>query len=166
MQSTNEYKGKLSEHTITVRLYGMDAPEVGKNGNPSMPFATEAKEYTLNKVGNQIVNVKLLRKDQYSRVVGKVINTSSRECTQAAAATAAASYECDLSLGLIHNGYGTMYKGKGAEYDEKKNDFEKEVEYAQRQKKGIWYNGVENVQTPAEYKRAIKGKQAATAALQ
>jgi len=53
-------------------MYAVDSPELGKFGNPSMPFAEEAKKFTQSLVDDEIVSVKLLRRDQYSRVIGKV----------------------------------------------------------------------------------------------
>jgi len=55
-----------------VRLYGIDAPELGKYGNPSMPFADEARKYTQSLVDEKIVQVKMLRRDRYARVIGRV----------------------------------------------------------------------------------------------
>lgn len=37
-----------------------------------MPMAEEAREYTTTMVKDKVVKVKLLRKDQYGRAVGKV----------------------------------------------------------------------------------------------
>ena len=126
------YQGKLSEHTISVRTYGVDCPETGecrtiyththtycptngclvlatsiprtiaqvvvvvvvvqshndtiltlqqicilsiciaKFGNPAMPFAKEATEWTDRLIGNKVVEVQLLSRDQYNRVVGSI----------------------------------------------------------------------------------------------
>jgi len=43
-----------------------------KRGNPSMPKAEDALEWTKSKVDGKVVKVKLLRKDQYGRIVGQV----------------------------------------------------------------------------------------------
>ena len=45
---------------------------LAKRGNPSMPKAEEARDWTEKFVNGKIVKVKLLRKDQYGRVVGAV----------------------------------------------------------------------------------------------
>lgn len=148
-QQESPYEGKLSENTIQIRLYGIDTPEVRKSGNPypSMPYAEEAKAWTTDKVKGKIVQVKLLDKDQYNRVIGKV--TTVNDFLQ----------PMDVSLGLLHNGYATLYTGKGAQYDGNLEVFEKEVEYAQKNRLGIWTNGIDGVQTPAEYKRMLKEQQ-------
>jgi endonuclease YncB( thermonuclease family) len=115
-----------------------------------MSFAEEAKEWTSGKVNRKVVEVKLLQKDQYNRVVGKVTTTGTIP-------------PIDLSVGLVHNGYATLYQGKGAEYDGNREILRKEITHAQGNRLGIWSNGVENAQTPAEYKRLMKAKAKAAA---
>lgn len=169
IQKNNDYEGKLSDHTILIRLYGIDAPEIAKNGNAGMAYADEAKDYTFSKSKNKMVSVKLLRKDQYSRVVGKVVTDdcylmdSNSPMPSSSASMGMDMSICkpnydhlDLSMGLAHNGYSTMYKGGGAEYDGGKKELEREVELAQVKRKGMWVNGVENVQTPGEYKKTLR----------
>ena len=166
LQSENRFDGKLVDHTIIIRLYGIDAPEIGKNGNPAMAFADEAKDYTSSKINGKIVNVKLLKKDQYSRVLGKVVtddcfptetSSSSNDPMMFGGKTCKPNNEhLDLSLGLAHNGYSTLYRGGGAEYDGNKNLLENEIRFAQGQRKGVWTNGIENAQSPAEYKKAMR----------
>ena len=153
VQKESQYEGKLVDNTIQVRLYGIDAPEIKKGGNsyPSMPYAEEAKAWTADKVNGKIVEVKLFQKDQYNRVLGKVTTTTTLT-------------PIDISAGLLHNGFATLYEGKGAEYDGNKEKFMKEIEYAQKNRLGIWTNGIENVQSPAEYKRIMKVKQKEAAA--
>jgi endonuclease YncB( thermonuclease family) len=148
IQKESQYEGKLADNTIQVRLYGIDAPEIERDGKsyPSMPYAEEAKAWTAAKVNGQIVEVKLFQKDQYNRVLGKVTTTTTLTLI-------------DISVGLLHNGYATLYEGKGAEYDGNKDKMTKEIEYAQKNRLGIWTNGIENVQSPAEYKRIMRSKQ-------
>ena len=143
-----DYCGKLSECTVSVRLYGVDAPETAKFGNPEQPYAREAKEYVTKQVEGQIVRVKLLRKDQYSRAVGKV-TVRNRVLPL---------LRTDLTKGLAERGYATLYTGGGAEYDGKRDVLEKKIQRAQKKKKGIWSNGVGNHVDPAAYKREIKAK--------
>lgn len=149
-QKSNNYDGKLSENTIPIRLYAIDAPEIGKYGNPSMPFAEDAKDWLSNNAKDKIVKVKLLRRDQYNRVVGKV--TTKRRFIPSFISRQ------DLSLGLAHDGLATLYKGRGAEYDGNLRQFETEIERARVKKLGLWRNGPDNVMNPSEYKRMMKTK--------
>ena len=143
-----DYCGKLSECTVSVRLYGVDAPETAKFGNPEQPYAREAKEYIARHVDGKMVRVKLLRKDQYSRAVAKV---TVRHRVLPFLRT-------DLTKGLAERGYATLYTGGGAEYDGKREVLEKKIRRAQRRRRGIWSNGVGNHVDPAAYKREIKAR--------
>ena len=154
-QQESEFKGSLKDNTISIRLYGIDAPELKKNANdyPSMPFAEEAKARMSDQAKGKVVGVKLLDKDQYGRVVGKVTTTNTRT---------------DLSMDLLRYGYASLYKGKGANYDGNLDQMLNEINNAKKNRLGIWSNGVENAQSPAEYKRKMKAKareQAAAAAV-
>ena len=46
--------------------------QIAKKGFPSMPKAEAARDFTKAEIDNKIVNVKLLRRDQYGRIVGQV----------------------------------------------------------------------------------------------
>ena len=123
----------------------MDAPETAKRGNPSMPYSRDAMEYISNRVDGRMVRVKLLRKDQYSRAVGRV-TTPNRYLP---------FLKTDLSKGLAERGYASLYTGGGAEYDGKREELEKVIQRAQKRRKGIWSNGVDDFVDPAEYKREM-----------
>uniref|UniRef100_A0A7S2UCP4 TNase-like domain-containing protein n=1 Tax=Attheya septentrionalis TaxID=420275 RepID=A0A7S2UCP4_9STRA len=140
---SSSYQGRLSDHTISVRIYGVDAPELGKFGKPAMPEAETAKQYTANLVDGKIVRVKLLRRDQYNRAVGKVTVRHTIPI-----------FKTDVSIGLAKKGYATLYTGGGAEYDGKKDRFEKEIATARRRRRGIWKNG--EALSPAEFKKQLK----------
>ena len=139
---------KLTECTISVRLYGVDAPETAKFGNDGQPYSLEAKQYISNNVQDRVVKVKLLRKDQYSRVIG-VITTRNKFIP---------FLKTDLSRGLAERGYASLYTGGGAEYDGRKDVLERKIKKAQDKKRGIWSNGVDDFADPAAYKREIRVK--------
>lgn len=149
-QKSSNYDGKLSENTIPIRLYAIDAPEIGKYGNPSMPFAEDAKDWLSDKAKGKVVKVKLLRRDQYNRVVGKV--TTKRNFIPSFISRQ------DLSLGLARNGFATLYTGGGAEYDDNLPKLKKEIERAKVKRLGLWRNGSDGVMNPSEYKRMMKSK--------
>lgn len=142
---SNDYKGSHTEHTISIRIYGVDAPETAKKGNPGMPFANEATEYTKDLLDQKIVSIKLLRKDQYNRIVG-VVKTASF--------IPFCGSNTDVSMGLAKGGLATLYTGGGAEYNGNREGLEKNIEYAKKKKKGIWSS--DNVALPSDYKRNHK----------
>ena len=140
---------KLTECTISVRLYGVDAPETPKFGNEGQPYAQEAKEYISKQVYDKNVKIKLLRKDQYSRVVGSVTTQKYKYIP---------FIKTDLSQGLAANGYASLYTGGGSEYNGRRNELERKIERAQNKKRGIWSNGVDGFVDPATYKKEVKAR--------
>ncbi len=126
----------------------MDAPETAKFGNPGQQFAQDAKDYIFSNVHDKIVRIKLLRKDQYSRVIGSVTIRNKY----------LPFLKTDLSIGLIDKGYATIYTGGGAEYDGKRSELEMKMQRAQQKKRGIWIKGVDSFVDPAAYKREMKAR--------
>jgi len=140
------YTGKISESTMSIRIYGVDCPEIAHFGNPAQPYGKEATDYTRGMVDGKVVRVKLLRKDQYNRAVAKVTTPGFLPFTKQ-----------DVSVKLAENGLATLYIGGGAEYDNKRELLEKKIELAKQRKRGIWKQG-KKFQTPAEYKKKVKTK--------
>jgi endonuclease YncB( thermonuclease family) len=88
--------------TFFVHAYSTKA----KFGNPAMPLADEATDYTYELVNDRIVRIKLLRRDQYNRAVAKVTTRGILPFTKK-----------DVTLKLAERGLATLYTGGGAEYD-------------------------------------------------
>lgn len=142
LDQSSPFEGKLSDNTISIRMYGIDAPELKKTAEiPSMPCAEDARDWTKNKVNGKIVGVQLFQKDQYNRVVGRVVTTDGIIPT-------------DLSIGLAHNGFATLYEGKGAEYAGNKAILENELNYAKISRLCVWKDG--EAMSPAVYKKMVK----------
>ena len=137
---------RIYDSTLSIRIYGVDCPELQKRKTdlPSQPFAEEAKEFASGLVLDKTVRVKLLRKDQYGRAVGKVEKNGWFGTKK------------DLSVQLIDRGLASLYTGGGAEYDGNRELLEQKQKQAERKKKGIWKAGSDNLVTPAEYKRQQK----------
>jgi endonuclease YncB( thermonuclease family) len=102
----SRYHGKLSENTLSIRIYAVDCPETAKFGNNAMPLADEATLYTSNLVNQRVVRIKLLRRDQYNRAVAKVQVRGFLPFIKK-----------DVSVKLAEKGLCTLYTGGGAEYD-------------------------------------------------
>lgn len=69
---------ELQNQTISIRIAGVDAPEAAHFGMPAQPFSAEAKQFLTKLVLNKRVQVQLLSRDQYTRVVGA--HTGDTEC--------------------------------------------------------------------------------------
>lgn len=64
----------IGKKTIIVRVAAVDCPEVAKPGKklPGQPFGEEAKDFVESKILNRRVQVRLLGRDRYGRVLGNV----------------------------------------------------------------------------------------------
>ena len=94
--SSSQSKANLSKTTLPIRFYAVDSPETAKNGNPGMAHADDATHYTNRRISEsaQIVNVKILSIDRYSRIVGVVTTTNPPDF--------------DLSKGLASEGLASL----------------------------------------------------------
>lgn len=139
---TSTFVGRLSDHTISVRLAAIDCPEKGQ------PYSTDAKMFTSRLIG-KIVHIKLLSRDQYRRVVGTVTYDSGGIC-------GCMSHKMDWSEEIMKEGLAVVYRQSGAQYGENKN-----LEYwmgiednVKMEKKGMWAE--EEVELPSVYKKRMK----------
>lgn len=60
------------DRPVRVRLYGIDAPETGRRGEPGQPYGREARRALQAKVASQRVAVEVADRDRYDRIVGVV----------------------------------------------------------------------------------------------
>lgn len=60
----------LKNQTLSIRIAGVDAPEMAHFGNPAQPHAKESFDWLVKEVTGKVVRCQLLRKDQYNRIVG------------------------------------------------------------------------------------------------
>jgi endonuclease YncB( thermonuclease family) len=98
----------IADQTLSIRIYGVDCPEIAKNGKAGQPFAEEAKQFASNLMLNRMVKITFLRRDQYGRAVSAVETVSPW--------WALGFGVKDLSLELASAGLGELYVGGGAEY--------------------------------------------------
>ncbi len=63
---------------LTVRLYGIDAPEISKPERPGQPFGAVARRTLMYKVMGRQVTAEIVESDQYQRSVA-VIHYSGRD---------------------------------------------------------------------------------------
>ena len=140
--SRSTFQGKLSENTIQVRLLAVDAPEIGKFGSSSQPFAEEAKELLRKKTLGKRIQVKCAAKDQYGRLVGQVQFGGMAGLGQV-----------DASELLLRKGLAVVYRGKDGSYGARGRDGWEQLEAdAKRKAQGMWKDGGQGV-SPSEFKR-------------
>jgi len=50
LSQKNDFRGRLTDETLLIRLAGVDAPETAKRGEPGQPFADEATDFVAHSV--------------------------------------------------------------------------------------------------------------------
>jgi endonuclease YncB( thermonuclease family) len=103
----------IADQTLSIRIYGVDCPELAKFGKPSQPYGPEAKEHTSRLVLHRVVRITLLRRDQYRRAVAQVQTVPSRFFSWIPLDLFRPK---DLSVELATAGLAELYTGGGAEY--------------------------------------------------
>lgn len=141
----------ISQDTLSIRIYGVDCPELAKNTRQtSQPYAEKAKDLTEQLTYHRVVKITFLRKDQYSRAVAVVETTGPLTRVPFLRRWA----RKDVSVELAKSGLAELYTGGGAEYNDNRAYLESCIEQAQRRRKGIW--SLSNRQSAAEKKRELK----------
>lgn len=129
---------KLKGETISVRLCGIDAPERSHFGKPSQPYSEEALEWLRKYILGRWVYTKPLAKDQYQRVVAKVVVLKWTGFK-------------DVSEEMLKAGLATIYEAKtGTEFDGKEDVYLLREAKAKRKKVGMWKQ--KKLETPRQYK--------------
>lgn len=104
----------IANDTLIVRIYGVDCPELAKNGNKGQAFAQEAKQFTSDLLYHRMVKITFLRKDQYRRAVA-VVETLGRGGPLLSWIPGLRPR--DVSVELAAAGLAELYTGGGAEYN-------------------------------------------------
>lgn len=158
----DDYDGSdrlLARCTIKVRLYGVDAPEISRRRDGiDEPYSREATAYVTDVAYDRMVEVKVLGKDRYDRVIGRVTiegrgggngggrGTSKIDGEDGEDGEVKDEEECgvvDLSYGLLVRGYATLYTRGGAKYDGRRIEMEGIMDRAMDEGRGIWGVGKE-----------------------
>lgn len=110
-------KRGIADETLSIRIYGVDCPEIGKNKREtSQPFAEQAKDFTSDLVLHQMVKITFLRRDQYRRAVA-VVETVPSSPSALFCSWIPGRAPKDLSVELARRGLAELYTGGGAEYN-------------------------------------------------
>lgn len=140
---------ELKDQTISIRLAGVDAPEMAHFGKTAQPGSTEAFEYLTALVAKRRVRVYLHKKDQYERAVATVYVRRPPFL-----------WRTDVSLQLLRLGLATVYEGKtGAEFggDAMEEKYRKMEQRARLWRRGIWGSlgkeGDKPRESPMEFKK-------------
>ncbi|RLN54412.1 hypothetical protein BBJ28_00007791 [Nothophytophthora sp. Chile5] len=142
LRGAGSYDGKLSEHTLQIRLAGIDTPETPKFGNPGQPFGDDAKKWLTSALEGRKLTLTLLHKDQYARAVCMVQYGRW-------------PFRRDASEEILKVGLGQVYRQAGAVYGGKQETYEKLEEKARKKKRGIWSQG-SKMESSSDYKARMR----------
>ncbi|KAG7386535.1 putative endonuclease lcl3 [Phytophthora pseudosyringae] len=141
-RGAGSYDGKLSDHTLQIRLAAIDTPETAKFGNPGQPFGDDAKKWLTSTLEGRKLTLTLLHKDQYARAVCMVQYGRW-------------PFRRDASEEILKVGLGQVYRQAGAVYGGKQELYEKLEEKARKKKKGIWSQG-KKMESSSDYKARMR----------
>ncbi|OAA64315.1 nuclease domain-containing protein 1 [Niveomyces insectorum RCEF 264] len=137
------YRKDLKGKTIPVRIAGVDAPEGAHFGRPAQPYSGEALDFLTHYLLGRRVRAYLYRRDQYDRVVARVIVRRFF------------FFRRDVGLQMLKRGLATCYEAKsGAEFGGREAQYRVAEAKAKARKRGLWSggSGPGDLETPREYK--------------
>nr|OQO26434.1 hypothetical protein B0A51_04957 [Rachicladosporium sp. CCFEE 5018] len=141
---------RKTEGTLSIRIAGIDAPEMAHFGKEEQAYSKEAFEWLREFTEHKYVRVYPYRNDQFGRVVGSVFRRQW------------VVWNTDVGLQMLKRGLATVYEAKsGAEFGESEALYRETEAQAKSKGVGIWRNpgfigkllGQEKaVESPREYK--------------
>ncbi|KAI5466278.1 Arp2/3 complex, 34 kd subunit p34-Arc-domain-containing protein [Mariannaea sp. PMI_226] len=135
-----EKRKELRNRTISIRIAGIDAPELAHFGRPAQPYADEAHKWLTKYILNRNVRAYMYKRDQYERIVATVYVRRFL-------------FRKNVGLELIKRGLATTYEARsGAEFGGLKEVYEKAEAKAKRKRTGMWSQDASKFESPREYK--------------
>lgn len=130
----------LKDNTISIRLAGVDAPELAHFGRPAQPFGEEAQTWLKSYVLNKNVRAYVHRRDQYERIVATVYIWKW-------------FLNRDVGMQMLKRGLAVVYEGKtGAEFGGSEEKYHRTESLAKLLKKGLWSGSAATMESPGTYK--------------
>ncbi len=125
---------------LTLRLLGVDAPEIKKNRGPKKNrnegqiYGAESKVFLEEKVVGKTFNVKLLGSDVYNRYLALIFESNSEVSSQNAKVQDAQS----LNAKIIREGFAFAYQPPSTKYPPSPLWAVEAEKEAKKNKKGFW----------------------------
>ncbi|MCJ1233011.1 putative endonuclease lcl3 [Varicellaria rhodocarpa] len=135
----------LKDQTISVRIAGVDAPELAHFGRPAQPGSQEALDWLTSYILHRRVRTYVYKRDQYDRAIGTVYVRRGL-------------LRRDVGLQMLKKGLATVYEAKtGAEFGEVEAKYRRAEWWAKQMKKGIWAGKNKAFESPREFKTRTMG---------
>ena len=132
-------KARGAAGEVTIRLVGIDAPEVShKKREPGQPYSQQATKHLAGLVLNKNVQIKEYGQDRYGRTLGVILLDGK-----------------SINLEMIKAGYAEVYRGEPARGLDMA-PYWKAEEQARAAKMGMWSLGDKYV-SPREWRRKLSG---------
>ncbi|CAK4114281.1 unnamed protein product [Aphanomyces euteiches] len=124
-RGAGSYDGKMTDHTLQIRLAGIDTPELPHFGRECQPYAREAKAWLESAIKGATVTIQLLRRDQYGRAVCMVTQGTW-------------PFTKNLSDELLKVGLAKVYRLSGAVYGGRLDLFNALEAQAKQARLNVW----------------------------
>ncbi|EJW03179.1 hypothetical protein EDEG_02432 [Edhazardia aedis USNM 41457] len=135
----NKDKIPKNNKTLSIRLAGIDAPEVRTFKRPEQKFAIESRDFLRTLILNKTVEIEVLKIDRYNRIVATVfVKNKNRK-------------KINVSIEMVKAGLACVFEGGCAVYGNYEKELRKTQEIAKAQKIEIWSDP--DFILPMDYKR-------------
>lgn len=125
---------KVGSEIVTVRMAGIDAPEVmGGPDNQGQPYGADARDYLRSRIKGKVVTLRKLGTDPYERTLGEIFLDGKQ-----------------IGLELVQKGLAEHYKWATVKIN--KAAYVSAESQAKSQKLGIW--SLENYESPGDFRAA------------
>lgn len=109
---------------FTIRLVGIDSPEIGFNGQKTQAFAQKSKEYLINLLNNKMIMLKSYGTGGYNRQLAEVFIDDK-----------------NINIEMIRAGLAEVYKGRRPKNFDPQIYIQEESR-ARQAGKGMWIQGI------------------------
>ncbi|KAI9845798.1 MAG: putative endonuclease lcl3 [Sclerophora amabilis] len=138
-----ETRDGLKDRTISVRLAGVDAPELAHFGRPAQPYSSEALNWLRDYILHRRVRAYIYKRDQYDRVVSTVYVRRGL-------------LRRDVGLQMLKEGLATVYEAKtGAEFGRVEARYRRAEWWAKTKRKGMWGGKKSDFESPRDFKTRV-----------
>lgn len=124
---------------FTIRMVGIDSPEIGYNGLPSQPYSRKAKNYLTSLLENKKVRLKSYGTGGYNRQLAEIFLGDT-----------------NINIEMIRQGLAEVYGGKKPRGLDSKAYYQAE-EVARKDRKGMWIQG-KSYKSPWQWRKKYPRK--------
>ncbi len=108
---------------FTIRLVGIDTPELGRKGQKRQPYSLQAKQKLILLLQKKTISLKQYGMGGYNRVLAEIFVN-----------------ETNINLEMVRSGFAEVYRGKRSKKFDAAPYFQAEKR-AKQSRKGMWIQG-------------------------